>query len=81
MLVTDAAILARKGKVDGVLIVARSRSTTRSTLTRTVQVFRRGKANILGIVHNAIDTSSSEYYYEQGYYYHRGEGYYGETRE
>lgn len=78
MLVTDAAILSRNERVDGVLVVARSRSTTRSALKRTIQTFKRNKANVLGIVLNGVDISSSEYYYEQGYYYRRGKGYYGE---
>lgn len=81
MLVSDAAILSRKPEVDGVLLIARFRSTTRSALRRTAQTLKRNKASVLGVVLNAVDTSSSEYYYEQGYYYKQGKGYYGETQE
>jgi polysaccharide biosynthesis transport protein len=78
VLLTDAAIISGK-KVNGVLVVVRADSTTRSALMRTVETLRRSKAHILGVVLNLIDTSSSEYYYEQGYYYRGGEAYYGEN--
>jgi len=78
MMVTDAAIISRK--VDGTVLIARSGSTTRSVLKRVVQTFRRNKAGILGIVLNAVNTSSSEYYYEQGYYGGDGKGYYGNEK-
>jgi Mrp family chromosome partitioning ATPase len=78
MMVTDAAIISRK--VDGTVLIARSGSTTRSVLKRVVQTFRRNKAGILGIVLNAVNTSSSEYYYEQGYYGGDGKGYYGSEK-
>ncbi|MGH9342585.1 MAG: polysaccharide biosynthesis tyrosine autokinase, partial [Terriglobia bacterium] len=75
LMVTDAAIISRKA--DGVVLIARSSQTTRSALKRTVQIIRRNKATILGVVLNAVNTSSSEYYYEQGYYGYEGKGYYG----
>jgi capsular exopolysaccharide synthesis family protein len=73
MIVSDAAVLS--GKVDGVLLVARSGSTTSLVLMRTVQKLRRLGANILGVSLNRVDTSSSEYYYSNGFRGSDGKGY------
>jgi capsular exopolysaccharide synthesis family protein len=66
MLVSDAAIMSVK--VDQVIVVIRWGSTTRSALRRVFENFRRNKAKVMGTVLNAVNTKSSEYYYDSGYY-------------
>jgi succinoglycan biosynthesis transport protein ExoP len=60
--VTDTLVLAPQ--VDGVLLVARQGMTSREALLRTSALLSSGGAHILGVLLNAIDTSSdSEYSY------------------
>jgi polysaccharide biosynthesis transport protein len=60
--VTDTLVLAPH--VDGVLLVARQGMTSREALLRTSALLSSGGAHILGVLLNAIDTSSdSEYSY------------------
>jgi capsular exopolysaccharide synthesis family protein len=73
MLVADSTIMS--AMVDGVMVVLRSEATTKPTVHRVAENFRRSQANLLGFVLNAVDTRSSEYYYAYGYY---GGDYYGE---
>ena len=73
MLVADSSIVA--AMVDGVIAVVKSQSTTRPALVRAADLFRRHRVNLLGIVLNAVDVKSSEYYYSYGYY---GGDYYGD---
>jgi len=73
MLVADSTIMS--AMVDGVMVVLRSEATTKPTLVRVAENFRRSQANLLGFVLNAVDTRSAEYYYAYGYY---GGDYYGE---
>ena len=66
MLVTDAAIISVK--MDAVLVVARSGSTTRPALMRTIERLQRQGINPRGLILNAVNTHSAEYYYTNGYY-------------
>ena len=66
MIVADGLVIS--AKVDRVIVVLRSGATSRSALVRVVESFRRNKANLLGLVLNRVDTRSTEYYYDQGYY-------------
>lgn len=71
--ITDAQILA--GMSDLVLIVARYRKTHKPMLERTLVTLQRSKAQIAGVVLNAVETHSSyyyDYYYYNHYYYATG---------
>jgi succinoglycan biosynthesis transport protein ExoP len=57
--VTDPVVLS--AKVDAVLVVARSGSTTQQSLMRTRDILLRANANIAGFVMNAINPHSLEY--------------------
>lgn len=73
--VTDPLILAPQ--VDGVILVARCRSTTRTEMQETIGRLRRGNTNILGVVLNHTDSKA-----ERGYSYGYGYGYtYGYGQE
>lgn len=74
LLVTDAVILS--AKADGTMAVIRSGVTTKPVLARVSEMLHRGAGHMLGIVLNAVDTRSVEYYYSYGYY--GGSKYYGE---
>ena len=63
--VTDAVILS--SIADAVILVARADSTPRSALRRARDLFAQINAPILGIVLNAVNFNSPEYY--QTYYY------------
>lgn len=73
MLVADPIIVS--SAVDGVVVVVRAGSSTRLTLSRTLESLHRNQAKVMGLVLNYVDTKSSEYYYSHGYY---GNKYYGE---
>jgi capsular exopolysaccharide synthesis family protein len=62
--VADPAIMA--GRMDAVLLVVRSGSTTREALTHAVARLQQVKARIVGAVLNRFDFSQQGYY--QGYY-------------
>ena len=66
MLVADSIIMA--AKVDAVVLVVRSESTTKTSLLRVTENLRRSKANLLGFVLNGVNAKSTEYYYNYGYY-------------
>jgi capsular exopolysaccharide synthesis family protein len=73
MAATDAVILSVN--VDSVLLVVRSGETPKEAFTRSHDVLLGVKARLLGVVLNAIDTSSPDYYYSYRYYpYHYGQG-------
>jgi succinoglycan biosynthesis transport protein ExoP len=63
--VTDAAVLAPY--CDGVLLVVRSGVTTKKSLTRAVEIFRRTHTRIVGTVLNAFDFESADYHHYFGY--------------
>ncbi|ABF42804.1 Protein-tyrosine kinase [Candidatus Koribacter versatilis Ellin345] len=66
MLVSDAAIIS--SRVDGVVLVARAGIITRAALGKAVEVLRRNKAPLRGLVLNAVNTKGTDYYYSHGYY-------------
>jgi succinoglycan biosynthesis transport protein ExoP len=66
MAATDAVILSVQ--TDGVLLVVRSGETPKEAFTRTRDLLISVKCNILGVVLNAVDSSSPDYYYSYRYY-------------
>ncbi len=67
---TDPLVLAPR--VDGVLLVARSRKSPRPATRRAAENLQRVGGKILGVVLNDLDVRELEY--DFGYYYHRAEG-------
>jgi succinoglycan biosynthesis transport protein ExoP len=66
MAVTDAVILSVQ--TDGVLLVVRSGETPKAAFTRTRDLLNSVKCRILGVVLNAVDSSTPDYYYSYRYY-------------
>ena len=66
MAATDAVILSVL--VDGVLLVVRSGETPKEAFTRTRDLLTGVKCRMLGVVLNAVDASSPDYYYSYRYY-------------
>jgi succinoglycan biosynthesis transport protein ExoP len=66
MAATDAVILSVQ--TDGVLLVVRSGETPKEAFTRTRDLLLSVKANLLGVVLNAVDSSAPDYYYSYRYY-------------
>jgi polysaccharide biosynthesis transport protein len=73
MAATDAVILSVL--VDGVLMVVRSGETPKEAFTRTRDLLAGVKARMLGVVLNAVDASSPDYYYSYRYYPYSYGGY------
>jgi polysaccharide biosynthesis transport protein len=66
MAATDAVILS--ALVDGVLLVVRSGETPKEAFTRTRDLLNSVKSHVLGVVLNAVDSSSPGYYQSYRYY-------------
>ena len=66
MAATDAVILSVA--VDGVLVVVRSGVTPKAAFTHTCDLLTSVKSRMLGVVLNAVDSSSPNYYYSYRYY-------------
>ncbi len=73
MAATDAVILSVA--VDGVLLVVRSGETPKEAFLRTRDLLLSVKCHMLGVVLNAVDSSSREYYYSYRYYPYSYGGY------
>ncbi len=73
--VTDAVILSVQA--DAVLLIIRSGQTTAAHVRRTRNLLQSVKANVLGVVVNAADLTSPDYYY---YYYRSKYPYYGDGK-
>jgi succinoglycan biosynthesis transport protein ExoP len=73
MAATDAVILSVL--VDGVLMVVRSGETPKEAFTRTRDLLTGVKCRMLGVVLNAVDASSPDYYYSYRYYPYSYGGY------
>ena len=73
MAATDAVILSVL--VDGVLMVVRSGETPKEAFTRTRDLLAGVKCHMLGVVLNAVDASSPDYYYSYRYYPYSYGGY------
>jgi len=70
--VADATALAQA--VDSVLLVLDARKTRRQAARQAVESLRKVRANLAGVVLNAVPTHKGSYYY---YYHHE---YYGNGR-
>jgi Mrp family chromosome partitioning ATPase len=68
--VTDAAVLAPE--VDGVLLVLEAGRTRRGAARRALDALEQVKANVLGVVLNAVPQGRGLYYKYYYYYYDRG---------
>ena len=73
--VTDAVLLSVQ--TDAVLLIIRSGQTTAAHVRRTRNLLQSVKADVLGVVVNAADLASHDYYYYYGSKY----GYYGENEK
>jgi Mrp family chromosome partitioning ATPase len=73
MAATDAVILSVLA--DGVLLVVRSGETPKEAFTRTCDLLSSVKSHVLGVVLNAVDSSSPDYYYSYRYYPYSYGGY------
>ena len=65
--VTDAVVLSPRA--DAVVLVIRSAQTTKQALRRSRDVLMQVNANVVGVLLNAVDLSSPDYYY---YYEYQG---------
>jgi capsular exopolysaccharide synthesis family protein len=74
--VTDAVILSVQ--TDAVLLIIRSGQTTAAHVRRTRNLLQSVKANVLGVVVNAADLASPDYYY---YYYRSNYPYYSDGKD
>ncbi len=75
--VTDAVLMSVLA--DSVLLVIRSRETTKGALRRSLDVLHQASASVMGIVLNAFNVNGEEYAYYRYYYgYGHGNGYYSE---
>jgi len=75
--VTDAVLLSVD--VDSVLLVVRSGDTTKAALRRSRELLAQVNARVMGIVVNAVDVNSPDYYHY--YYYGSKYGGYGRYHE
>ena len=79
MMFSDAIILSPL--VDGIILVVRWGATTRNVTKRAVEALTRNNIRPRGFVMNAVDTKSTEHYYNYGYYGNKyGREYYGTQR-
>jgi len=65
--VTDAVVLSPRA--DAVVLVIRSGQTTRQALRRSRDILAQVNAKVIGVLLNAVDLSSPDYYY---YYEYQG---------
>jgi len=74
--VTDAVVLSPAA--DAVVLVIRSNKTTKQALRRARDILAQVNAKVVGVLLNAVDLSSPDYYYYYEYqgkyagYYHEG---------
>jgi capsular exopolysaccharide synthesis family protein len=66
MAATDAVILSVQA--DGVLLVVRSGETPKEAFTRTRDLLNSVKCHLLGVVLNAVNPKTPDYYYSYRYY-------------
>lgn len=72
--VTDAVIIGKM--IDGIVLVARAKKTTRSSMRFVLRELRNIDVNIIGAILNDLDLRRRRYYYYQGKYYHYKSNYY-----
>ena len=76
--VTDAVVLSQAA--DAVVLVIRANQTTKQSLRRACDILAQVSAKVVGVLLNAVDLSSPDYYYYYEYqgkyakYYQDGEG-------
>ncbi len=78
MAATDAVILSVLA--DGVLLVVRSGETPKDAFSRARDQLFAVKCRLLGVVLNAVDSSSPDYYYSYRYYPYYSYGGYGREK-
>lgn len=76
--VTDAIVLSPSA--DAVILVIRSGQTTKQALRRSRELLMRVNARIAGVLLNAVDLRSPDYYYYYEYQGKYGNRYYHEDR-
>jgi capsular exopolysaccharide synthesis family protein len=74
MPVTDPLIVA--ARMDGVVLVLNAGQTRKAAVKHAIEMLRRARARVLGVVFNRVQANKSGYYYH--YYYYYGDGYYAE---
>jgi exopolysaccharide transport family protein len=74
--VTDAVVLSTR--VDTVVLVIRSGQTTKTALRRARDLLLQVNARVTGVLLNAVDLSSPDYYYYYEYRQKYGGSYYSE---
>jgi capsular exopolysaccharide synthesis family protein len=75
--VTDSVLMSVLA--DSVLLVIRSRQTTKGALRRSLDVLHQANASVIGVVLNAFNVNGEEYAYYRYYYgYGHGAGYYND---
>jgi len=74
--VTDAVVMSTRA--DAVVLVIRSGHTTKQALRRSRDLLTQVKAHICGVLLNAVDLSSPDYYYYYEYQGKYGRRYYQE---
>jgi len=73
--VTDAVLMSVLA--DSVLLVIRSRNTTKGALRRALKVLHQANARIMGVVLNDFNVNAEDYAYHYGY--HRSTEYYSDN--
>ncbi len=77
--VTDAVVLSTA--VDRVVLVIRSGKTTKQALRRARDLLLQVNARVCGVLLNAVDLNSPDYYYYYEYQGKYGNGYYDDRNE
>jgi len=74
--VTDAVVMSTRA--DRVILVIRSGQTTKQALRRARDLLMQVNARVCGVLLNAVDLNSPDYYYYYEYQGKYGHGYYQE---
>ena len=73
---TDAVVMSTSA--DAVVLVIRSGQTTKPALRRARDILMQVNARVCGVLLNAVDLNSPDYYYHYEYQGKYGRGYYQE---
>ncbi len=74
--VTDAVVMSTRA--DAVVLVIRSGQTTKQALRRSRDILMQVNARVAGVLLNAVDLNSPDYYYYYEYQGKYGQRYYQE---
>jgi succinoglycan biosynthesis transport protein ExoP len=77
--VTDAVVMS--SRADRVILVIRSGQTTKQALRRARDLLLQVNAKLCGVLMNAVDLNSPDYYYYYEYQGKYGHGYYEEQQD